>query len=87
MKKITILSAILLASVCQAQDEWSYPIAPFFGVLHASEHPGDAFPIDVNFMPGIIVDSTPVRMGVGFTYWPAPTYYWWDALTGPLPRR
>ena len=83
MKTLIIFGLVLLAGVCPAQDDWSYPIDPFFGVLHLSEHPGDTFPVDVNFMPGIIVNSTPVRMGVEFTYWPTPTYYWWDALTGP----
>ncbi len=42
---------VLLTSVCHAQDDWSYPVDPYFGVLHESEYPGDAFPIDVNFMP------------------------------------
>ena len=36
-------SLLLLAGVCQAQDDWSYPVDPFYGELHESEYPGDSF--------------------------------------------
>lgn len=86
MKRAIVLSLVFVVGVCQAQDEWSYPVDPYFGVLHASEYPDDAFPIDVNFMPKTIATGTALRMGdpaASWTYWPEPSYYWWDALTGP----
>jgi hypothetical protein len=86
MKKTLVSFLVFVAGVCQAQEEWSYPVDPYFGVLHDSEYPGDAFPIDVNFMPKTLVTVSPLRMGdpaTNWTYWPTPTYYWWDALTGP----
>lgn len=86
MKRAIVLSLVLLAGAGHAQDDWSYPVDPYFGILHASEYPGDAFPIDVNFMPKTIATTTLLRMGdpaLSWTYWPEPSYYWWDALTGP----
>lgn len=77
---------VLAATVGLAQDDWSYPVDPYYGILHESEYPGDAFPVDVNVLPKTVTSPSPVRMGdpdAPYTYWPEPTYYWWDALTGP----
>jgi len=87
MQRAILAGCLVLASgACNAQADWSYPVDPYFGVLHETEYPGDEFPIDVNVMPKTMTSPSPLRMGdpnANWTYWPTPSYYWWDALTGP----
>jgi hypothetical protein len=83
--KSLMLAVILIASTAYAHVNWSYPIAPYWGEVHETEYPSDNFPTHVRGVGPVYAGRALLRMGdpdSNWTYWPYPSYYWWDALTG-----
>lgn len=70
---------LLVAGIAQAQDP------TYFRNVVESEYPNDAYPITVGNDGPIARGEAYLRMGnpqYNWTYWPYPTYYWFDALRG-----